>query len=283
MFATPSAGNYSCRMNEMNVVHRWAVAGRVALFMLGCAVILTVAAPLGSPLDEHWPEVVTGTISSIGAFSLTMLFVRWEGERLADVGAAFGTRSAIRFAFGFVVGLFLVAVWATISTVVGAMHWVRATTSGFPAVTITLTGYLFLACREELAFRGYPLRSLDRVFGLWFAQLFVAVVFAVEHRLGGAPWLVALLGPGLGSLLFGMAAITTKGLAVPIGMHAAWNFGQWALGLRGESGLWRAVSKGGSQQSTDGIETIIYLAVFGSATLAFWLWHRTSSHRQLTQ
>jgi CAAX protease family protein len=144
-------------------------------------------------------------------------------------------------------------------------------------VTTALMAYLALSIREELGFRGYPLRRLDRVFGLWAAQLFVAIVFAAEHRLGGLPWSQALLGPGAGSLLFGMIAIATRGLAVGIGVHAAWNFGQWALGLKGQPGLWQGVVKDGVQESAR-TGTISYLAVIGAATLAFWFWHRKSGH-----
>jgi membrane protease YdiL (CAAX protease family) len=55
----------------------------------------------------------------------------------------------------------------------------------------------------------------------------VAFAFAVEHVVGGMRWLHAILGAGIGSLLLGMAALATRGLAMPISLHAAWNFGQW--------------------------------------------------------
>ena len=99
-------------------------------------------------------------------------------------------------------------------------------------------------------------------------------VFAGEHKLGGLSGARALIGAAVGSLLFGMAVLATRGLAVPIGLHAAWNFGQWALGLRGGPAVWSPLLRNGSQESVDRIETIVYLALFGSATLAFWLWHR---------
>jgi len=33
-----------------------------------------------------------------------------------------------------------------------------------------------------------------------------------------------------------MAALATKGLALPIGLHAAWNIGDWARGGKGTGG-----------------------------------------------
>ncbi|HJP63657.1 MAG TPA: hypothetical protein VJ844_09460, partial [Mucilaginibacter sp.] len=42
--------------------------------------------------------------------------------------------------------------------------------------------------------------------------------------------------------LFGYAALKTKGLALPLGLHSAWNFGQWMLGFKGGPGIWQAVT-----------------------------------------
>jgi uncharacterized protein len=246
--------------------------------MLGCAVMLVAAAPVAAQVSGKWSQFLTGALASIGAFALTALFVRWERLSLADVGAAINARSGARLTFGFLVGLLLVALWAAISAAAGTVRWVRAPGVGSPGMTTALLAYLALSFREELGFRGYPLRRLDRVFGLWAAQLFVAIAFAAEHKLGGSPWSQALLGPGVGSLLFGMVAIATRGLAVGIGVHAAWNFGQWALGLKGGPGLWQGVVKEGLQESARRTGAVSYFAVIGAATLAFWFWHRKSGH-----
>jgi membrane protease YdiL (CAAX protease family) len=252
----------------------WAALGRAVLFMVSCAVILAVASPIGSKFPGTWPELIAGTLASLGAFALTLLFVRWEKLSLADVGAAMNGRSLLRMSAGFFLGLFLVALWAALSAVTSPIQWVRGSGGGVPAVMLALSAYVVLACREELAFRGYPLRLLNRLFGPWFALIFVAAIFALEHKLGGLSGLPALVGAAVGSLLFGMAALATRGLAVPIGLHAAWNFGQWALGLRGGQTPWRRAVMSGSQHSVDLAGTILYLAVFGVATLGFWLWRR---------
>lgn len=89
------------------------------------------------------------------------------------------------------------------------------------------------------------------------------------------------MGTAAGSLLFGMAAVATDGLAVPVGVHAVWNFGEWALGgkdvrLAGP-GLW-AVAAPAPARSAAG--TVAYLAAFGGATLAFWAWHRRAARRR---
>jgi membrane protease YdiL (CAAX protease family) len=265
-------------MFELNVSEkkflRWRVASRVALFFLGCAVVLAVAVPLTHKLAVPWQSFVVGAIASLGAFVLTLVFVHWERLRLEDVGAALARRSLSRFVFGFFVGLLLVALFAAILAVAGHLRWVRAPGVGFAATAVSLITYVALSCREELGFRGYPLRRLERFFGLWGAQTIVALVFAAEHVAGGLPWSRALLGAGVGSLLFGMAAIATRGLAVPIGLHAAWNFGDWMLGGKDSPGLWQVVADEGYQGRAQLVRTVAYLALIGLATLAFWTWHR---------
>ena len=257
-----------------NKFPRCKVLGRVGLFFLGCAAMLAVISPLIPRLPGAWPLVILGTVTSLGAFALTVLFVLWEVLRLEDVGAAPGRRSVRRFPFGFLVGLLLVALSVAIQTVVGHLRWVRTPGSGFDSTLVTLIGFVTLSCREELGFRGYPLRRLQRLFGIWGAQIIVALVFALEHWVGGWPLPRAVLGAGVGSLVFGMAAIATRGLALPIGLHAAWNFGDSMIGQNYSAGLWKAVVEEGQAARFQSLINISYLVAMGLAMLAFWLWHR---------
>jgi len=133
---------------------------------------------------------------------------------------------------------------------------------------------LALAMREELAFRGYPLRRLEHLWGRWGAILFTGVVFTLEHMAGGWTWSHSLLGPSTGALLFGMAALSTRGIAVPLGIHAAFNFGQWCMGQKEVAGLWQPVV---DPEFAHRVETLGYTAyLLGTllATLGFWLWDR---------
>lgn len=250
--------------------NRWSAARRVLLFYLVCVVFLIVAAPLGSRFPGQWPKVAIGAMTSIAAFALTVLFVRWDGIRLADVGAALGGRSVTRLAFGFFIGLLMVAVQGSFVTFDGHVHWVRTGGTGIAPIAMALLAYLALACREELTFHGYPLRRLERFFGIWAAQIIVALAFALEHRAGGFSWFNAMFGSVAGSLLFGMASIATRGLAVPIGVHAAWNFGQWVLGEKDLPGLWRPVIEESYRAHVDHVGLIGYFAVFGLGIVVFW-------------
>src|SRR5487761_1452342 len=190
----------------------WRTLGRVLIFFLSCAVVLATASRWTPKFHGRWSEFAVGAIAGFGALVLTLLFVRWEGLRLENAGAMPGRQSLPRFATGFSIGLFLAVLHLALVGVSGHIRWVRVPGVGFAAAVTPLLIYLVLACREELAFHGYPLRSLDQSIGLWGAQFIVAVVFALEHMAGGMTWVHAFLGAAVGSLLFGMASLATRGL-----------------------------------------------------------------------
>lgn len=228
------------------------------------------------PTGQHGPvqELIIGSLASIGSFVLTLVFVRWDGLRLRDVGAMPQGCSPVLLVTGFVLGLFLVALHSFLVGIVGPVHWIRAAGPTAGQATIVVTAYLFLAAREELAFHGYPLRRLQYLIGVWGAQAIIATVFALEHMVGGWSLAQALWGAAVGSLLFGMASIATRGLAVPIGIHAAWNFGDWMRGNRAEPGVWRPQIEAGLEGAASRAGVWCYLLVMGLAILGFWFWHR---------
>ena len=259
---------------RLRVQSRWSVAGRVLLFVVAGAVLLAALAPVGRGLpvlDSQW---VVGLLTSLTTLGLTVLFARWDGVGLSDVGAMPRRGSAVPLLAGFGLGLLLVAGQALGMKLAGHVQWVRAERPGLASVGLAVLGYGLLACREELAFRGYPLRRLDRRFGLWTAQLAVALVFAAEHVAGGYAWTNAVFGAAVGSLLFGMAAMAMRGLALPIGMHAAWNFGQWLAGEKETAGIWKPVVEQGYSAWVDHAGLVSYGVLFGATTVGFWWVYR---------
>jgi uncharacterized protein len=166
-------------------MRKWGVFGRVLLFLLACPVILVLTNPLASKLADPSSEVAIGLGTTIATLLLTLLFVRWEGLRLSDVGAAPTSASWGRLFLGFLIGLAMVTVQTALVCFGGHVRWVRTPGAiGLP-VAISFFSYLLLASREELAFRGYPLRRLASTVGVWIAQFTVIVAFVLEHRLGG--------------------------------------------------------------------------------------------------
>ena len=250
---------------------RLKLAARVALFMVACAAVLAFAGPVANRFRDLPPAASIGLVTSVVTLCLTALFVRWDGLGLDSVGAKPDGNSPLRFVIGFLIGGILVGLHVSIEAFFGHIQWSRSNVGSNDVVIMLLT-YILLASREELAFHGYPLRRLQSAFGLWPAQLAVALVFAAEHAVAGTTWPQALAGAGVGSLLFGMAALATRGLAVPIGIHAAWNLGDWMHGGKGVGGLWDPI--GGNSASGDRAAMIGYVVVMVFATVAFWIWYR---------
>ncbi len=220
-------------------LHPGWVLGRVLLFLAGSMFLFAAAsgfAPRGA-----WHDLIAVSAAALGTYLLTMLFVRWDGVPLRDVGVAMSAWSLPRLAVGFALGMGMVAVQVGVLLATGRVRWERIPETGVHAAAIAFVLFLLVALREELGFRGYPLRRLDAVWGAWAAQLIVGGIFAGEHAVAGYPWKIAVSGVLVGSLLFGAAALVTRGLAVPVGIHLAWNFGSWMIGNKDTPGIWHAV------------------------------------------
>jgi membrane protease YdiL (CAAX protease family) len=90
---------------------------------------------------------------------------------------------------------------------------------------------------EEVAFRSYFLVRLHQVFGLRVTLLFVALAFALYHISMGLSVYVAFGGPFVWSFVFGLAAVWSRGIALPAGIHISVNILQNIIGLHGNKGL----------------------------------------------
>jgi membrane protease YdiL (CAAX protease family) len=253
---------------------RLATLGRVVLFCMGCAVILMVGSRFTPKLPGLWMVVVLEGAASVATFGLTVLFARWEGMRLADVGVVPERGSLERLGFGAILGLLMVGLHTLLLGSMGHVHWVRQDGVGFAPACVAVLAFLLVGLREEMAFRGYPLRGLERAFGPWVALGVVSLFFALEHIAGGMTWRQAIWGPLVGGLLFGLAALVTRGIALPVGIHAGWDYAYWMLGYRGGSGPWRMMVEPGFEARVEQVAMMSYLVVMGSGILGFLLYSR---------
>ncbi|PRY38239.1 CPBP family intramembrane glutamic endopeptidase [Umezawaea tangerina] len=220
----------------------WKVAGFLAL----SAAAVVVAAVLGGMLGKGpWPVVA---IAAALVLVLTRLF---DGKRPAT-----GRLKRLAwFAVGAVVGTALVCGLAWGLMLHGVLYWVpnRAFTG---SVALTGTAYFFFAVLvEELVFRGYALRRLADSLGPKVAVGLLAVGFGGYHlvnlgtspsvKSGGLELLWTAAGPAIGAVVFGVAALRTGGIALPLGLHLGWNWTQWQFfSVPGDDtpmGLWSPI------------------------------------------
>src|SRR4029079_16572678 len=85
----------------------------------------------------------------------------------------------------------------------------------------------------ELLFRGVALRYLRSLYGDRAAILLSGVLFGAYHLVQSQDWAMGaafrFLMPTLGGLLFGWAALRSRGLALPLGLHLGANWVQSSI------------------------------------------------------
>lgn len=242
-----------------------------------CTAVALVVASIAARQLPGWPEeIVVGFIGVLLTLALTAAFLRWNRKSFNDIGLAPDRRTPMRFLIGVAVGFTLVALHIAIVAGTGHVDWIRNSGSQAKGIGAAIFGYGLLALREEIAFRAYPLRTLLPAFGAAGAQLIVMVVFVVEHRLGGATWSNAVLGAGVGALVFGMAALATRGIALPLGLHAAWNLADWVRGGKGDGGMWIMRIDEGHSLQVGAIAMAAYVSIMLLAFVVFLLLYRRS-------
>ncbi len=247
---------------------------RVLLFLFCCTGVLILVSMLPITRVGSMSMLVLGVASSVGAFIVTCVFARWESISLSSIGVALDRGSATRLALGLLAGFVVLGIQWSLMWVPGHVHWEEAEPVSLGVVATTIAAFLFLSAREEIAFHGFALRRLDTLHGLWPALIGVSILFSLEHVAGGNSLLNAFAGAGMGSMLFGMAALATRGLAVPVGIHAAWNIGDWLRGGKSMPGIWRPVIEPGYESETQAWGLLTYVAVMGLAIGAFWYFGR---------
>lgn len=243
-------------------------------FLLLCPLILIFTGPLTKSVAPISAPLVVGTVASLCTFGLTYVFVRWDGLALESVGAAIARGSFVRMASGIFIGFALVALQVLAIQAGGHAHWSGGQPVSLVLAMTVFAGYVALAAREELAFRGYPLRRLERVWGALPALLFVSAVFALEHVAGGWNWSRSLFGPLAGGLMFGMGALATRGLALPLGIHCGFNFAQWMMGQKEMPGLWQPIIDPGFEGQAEVLGYIAYVTGTVFVTYGLWLYRK---------
>jgi len=251
------------------MINRKLTLFRVVFFCLLCAIVLAAISGLTKNLITEWKQHLLLVLTIIITFLLTIVFTKWEKLQLKKVGVIPNKMTLGKVAVGFGIGLFMTLLQLGFVLFLGHYEIALSSSISFYTIIFYLTLYVLVAIREEVAFRGYPLFSLNYRFGLWTSQLIILIIFPLEHIAGGMTWVQAFLGAGTGALLFGFAALKTNGIALPIGLHTAWNFGQWCFGFKKETGLLHGIPEKGFESVVERNAWIGYLLIMIVAILIF--------------
>lgn len=181
------------------------------------------------------------------------------------------------FLLGGLGGTLLMGVPALFLGLVGVVSW-RPGVGGVTALWPELALLAAAATTEELLFRGFLFRRLLEGLGTWPAQLLIGAIFLLTHSdaLRGLGSLAYLAGANifLASILFGLAYLRTRSLAMPLGLHLAANVVQGPVlgfGVSGSEGVsllvpltagapdWLTGGKFGLEASLPGLVCVVAL------------------------
>ena len=140
---------------------------------------------------------------------------------------------------GLIIGATLMILPVLVLTIFGYIHW-QANTFSYSTILSGFSIFLLVAIAEELLFRGFMFQRLIQAFGKWPAQLIVASLFLLTHinnpGMTGTVKVLASVNIFIASIMFGIAFIKTKSLAMPLGLHFMANFIQGTILGFGVSG-----------------------------------------------
>jgi len=130
---------------------------------------------------------------------------------------------------GVIAGIALMAAPALLLAATGSVTW-QFNPAWSDTMGPTLAVLAAAALTEELLFRGFMFQRFIDGIGEWGAQLVMAALFALTHSdaLKGQGELGYLAGTNifLASIMFGLAWVRTRSLAMPLGLHFAANVTQ---------------------------------------------------------
>lgn len=160
-------------------------------------------------------------------------------KELSEITGRFNFQWLKQFYRGILLGCALMVLPALVLTIFGIVKW-DLNEFTFASILSGIIAVVFVAIAEELLFRGFIFQRMTESFGRLIAQLIIAGLFLLTHLnnpgMLGTIKLLASINIFLASLMFGLAFIKTKSLALPIGIHLMANFTQGTLLGFGVSG-----------------------------------------------
>jgi len=164
---------------------------------------------------------------------LVLLFASWvmsriEHRRLADYGLPLRRAFGRRFWQGVVSGFAAISVLLAAMRLAGAFRIGSIGLRGVEALeyaALWALVFLFVGLFEEFFFRGYALFTLTTGLTFWPSAILLSALFGLIHHTNPGESCVGAIEAGGTGLLFCLMLRRTGNLWMPIGFHAAWDWG----------------------------------------------------------
>ena len=226
----------------------FVVAAAAAVVAVGPVVGL-VSGVLGVVPGHPAAAWLFPVLVSAALLGVTWAALRLERDGLGSLGLVPTRRRAAEFGAGFAVAAVVLAAVALVRAASVGADWTFDPSAGARAALVGLPLAFVLMFSEELLFRGYAFQKAAALWGGPAALVVSSLLFGAYHLTGagGEYWgtgaFLFFAMPALGGLVFGLAALRTGGLALPLGLHLGGNWvGASVLGLGVPEGaaLWAA-------------------------------------------
>lgn len=225
---------------------------------------------------------ITGTLVVV---IVLWLFLRREKKTFRDIELVWRRGTLPRFLAGLLLGsiifmLMMLALYAFVG-----LRFTRTNVTMNGLSLLALLAFVPISWMEEAAFRSYPMLKLQDAFGIRAAQFIVAIAFAFYHMANGWSIYISFTGPFVWSFVFGLAAVWSKGIALPAGIHTALNILQSVMDLKDSGkGFWKPFFTGPAteaiRQRAASTGLFLHALVFFFALIALVYYQKWNHYKQ---
>jgi uncharacterized protein len=212
---------------------------KAILFCIVFVMFFIILSFTKSFIPNQFERLAHGIIGTVAAFVTTLLFLKLDKKSCSDIGLKFERSTALRFFSGVGTGIIIMGLLAG-----GVIFFTGSEIGTNPQgdlwrFLLATAPLLPLAFMEELGFRAYPLEELKNNVGVRASIIITSLLFALYHIVNGWSVATSFYGPAIWGLIFALAAIYSKGIALPTGIHYAANLTTSAFGTVGNTvSLW---------------------------------------------
>jgi membrane protease YdiL (CAAX protease family) len=194
----------------------------VLVFMLTMSASLLLAKPIPDPTGND--QIVFKLISCVLLVFVAKLVLSRLGEHPRDDLRINGSLRNLALGLGYGAGIMGLVVAIAAALGLYSIAGPGDTIQLFPEIVAL---GLFPAISEEIFFRGILFRWCEELGGSWFALALTSAFFGLAHLMNPNATAFSSFAIAVeAGILLGGAYMLTRGLWMPMGLHAAWNITQ---------------------------------------------------------
>ncbi len=253
--------NYFWNIEEKRIKALWRLSIQFILFVAAYMLPVLILNEFKNPYTRNLADELITLTFVLFTIWLVARFI--DKRRFASLGYEFDTNWIMDFLQGILIGAF---VFVIVFIIEFSFGWLKATED--PALTKEihlleilgrLLGYTAVAVMEETFTRGYQIKNIAEGLkgivkthnrAVVWALVISSAIFGLLHILNPDADALSTFNLILIGMFYGYAYVVTGSLALPIGIHTAWNFVQGNIlgfsvsGLGSEVTLIHSVASG---------------------------------------